>query len=164
MTRRYSLQALVDASGLSESTLGRRVRLSGSTLKQAREHGLTERAADRCAVRLDLHPFEVWPDWFTYDDDGFYKKSRPRRLHPPGEIAGTVVYRNVAQRLRKQGLSVERYQLAGFSLAERALLAERENAARGTPVEQSETPVSPGHSGISVGHPAASHAHDVVAA
>ncbi len=60
--RRYPLDALVEASGLSEAALGRRVGLSGSTLKQARAVGLTEVGADRYAVRAGLHPWTVWPD------------------------------------------------------------------------------------------------------
>lgn len=125
--RRFPLAALVNASGMSESALARRLRWSGTTLKAARETGLSEPQADRAAVRLNLHPFEVWDDWFG-DVTPAVKKSRPRRLHPPGEIAVSVAYRNVERRLRDMGLSVERYQLRGFSLAERALLAEREQA------------------------------------
>lgn len=59
---RYPLAALVAASGLTEAQLARRVGLSGSTLKMARERGLVERSADRYAVRAGLHPFEVWPE------------------------------------------------------------------------------------------------------
>jgi len=60
--RRYPLQALVDASGLGEDALRRRVGLSGTMLQRAREMGLTDKAADRYAVRVGLHPFEVWPE------------------------------------------------------------------------------------------------------
>lgn len=59
---RYPLEALVRASGLSEAALARKVGLSGTTLKQARERGLLEAAADRYAVRVALHPLEVWPE------------------------------------------------------------------------------------------------------
>lgn len=61
--RRFSLQALVSASGLTEAALGRKVGLSGSTLKSARSRGLTESAADRYACRAGLMPWEVWPEW-----------------------------------------------------------------------------------------------------
>lgn len=63
MSGRYPLAALVAASGLTESALARRVGLSGSTLKAARERGLVERAADRYAVRAGLHPAQVWDYW-----------------------------------------------------------------------------------------------------
>lgn len=62
MSLRYPLADLVRASGLSEAALARKVRLAGSTLKLARERGLTEAAADRYAVRAGLHPLEVWPE------------------------------------------------------------------------------------------------------
>lgn len=61
--RRYPLQALVDATGLTEAALGREVGLSGTSLKKARELGLVDAAADRCAVRLGLLPWQVWPEW-----------------------------------------------------------------------------------------------------
>lgn len=60
--RRYPLADLLAASGLTEAALSRRARLSGTTLKQARERGFTADAADRYAIRLGLHPFEVWPE------------------------------------------------------------------------------------------------------
>jgi hypothetical protein len=62
MSARYPLQALVAASGLTEAELGRRVGLSGSTLKHVREHGLAERSADRYAVRAGMVPSAVWPE------------------------------------------------------------------------------------------------------
>jgi lambda repressor-like predicted transcriptional regulator len=61
--RRYSLSALVEASGLSEAALARRVGLSGTTLKKARLEGLREDAADRYACRAGLLPWLVWPHW-----------------------------------------------------------------------------------------------------
>lgn len=65
--RRYPLDALVAVSGLSEAALARLVRLSGTTLKNARENGLREDAADRYAVRAGFHPAEVWTDWSTVE-------------------------------------------------------------------------------------------------
>jgi len=63
--RRYPFAALMDATGLTEAALGRRVGLSGTSLVKARELGLVEQAADRCAVRCGLVPWVVWPDWFA---------------------------------------------------------------------------------------------------
>lgn len=62
---RYSFQTLVEATGRSESEVARTVGLSGTSLKMARERGLVERAADRCAVRMGLTPWVVWPDWLA---------------------------------------------------------------------------------------------------
>jgi lambda repressor-like predicted transcriptional regulator len=64
MTRRWPLRPLLDATGLSETKLLRRLRWSGQTLKNARENGLTDVLADRVACRLGFVPWEVWPDWF----------------------------------------------------------------------------------------------------
>ena len=64
MSRYYSLESLVTASGLSEAALARAVGLSGTGLKQARVRGLSDRSADRYAVLLGFHPAEVWADWW----------------------------------------------------------------------------------------------------
>lgn len=61
--KRYSLDLLVEASGLTEAALGRRVGLSGSSLTKARKMGLIESAADRYACRCGLLPWLVWSDW-----------------------------------------------------------------------------------------------------
>lgn len=61
--RRYPLDALLEATGLTESGLTRRAGISGTTLKNAREVGFTPDAADRYACRCGLTPLEVWHDW-----------------------------------------------------------------------------------------------------
>lgn len=63
MSRRYPLADLVEATGLTEAAVSRMVGLSGSTLKLARERGLTADAADRYAVRAGFSPLEVWHDY-----------------------------------------------------------------------------------------------------
>jgi hypothetical protein len=63
--RRYPLEPLVAASGLSLHALGMTVGLSGSSLAAARRLGLVEAAADRCACRLGLLPWLVWDDWLA---------------------------------------------------------------------------------------------------
>lgn len=60
--RRYPLDALALASGCSLSSLGRQLGYSGTTWKQYRDEGVTEVVADRCAVKMGLTPWEVWPD------------------------------------------------------------------------------------------------------
>ena len=65
MSARYPLDALVSASGLSEAALARKVGLSGSSLKAARERGLVEAAADKYACRAGLAPWVVWTDWLA---------------------------------------------------------------------------------------------------
>lgn len=61
--RRYPLDALLAATGLTEAALSRLVGLSGTTLVRAREHGLTADAADRYAVRAGFAPVNVWLDY-----------------------------------------------------------------------------------------------------
>lgn len=39
------------------------LRVGGSTWRQYRRDGLSAFQADRLAVRLGLHPAEVWTDW-----------------------------------------------------------------------------------------------------
>jgi lambda repressor-like predicted transcriptional regulator len=63
--QRYPLEALTDASGLSEAALVRQVGMSGSTLKRVRVEGLSEAQADRYACRLGLVPWMVWPNWLA---------------------------------------------------------------------------------------------------
>jgi len=60
---RYPLQPLADAMGLSLAAACRALGVSGSTMQDYRHRGLTERVADRLAVRAGFHPAEVWPDW-----------------------------------------------------------------------------------------------------
>lgn len=64
--RRYPLAPLVEASGLGEHDLARRVGLSGSTLKKARLEGLVESAADRYAIRAGFHPYTIWPEMLDH--------------------------------------------------------------------------------------------------
>lgn len=80
--RRYPLDALAAAAGMSEAALGRAVGLSGSTLKKAREWGLVADAADRYAIRAGLHPAEVWPTWLDdhlQDEDAAAAERLERR-------------------------------------------------------------------------------------
>jgi hypothetical protein len=64
VTVRYPLQPLADALGLTLDTpgLARRLNLSGTTWKEYRDLGVSERVADRLACKAGLHPFMVWPE------------------------------------------------------------------------------------------------------
>ena len=65
---RYPLQVLVDAMGCSSlHAAGEQLRVSGSTLQNYRDSGLTARVADRLAIAAGLHPALVWESWV---DDG----------------------------------------------------------------------------------------------
>lgn len=68
---RWPLTALLSASGLSRHTMGSQLRLAGHTLRTASRRGLSDLQADRWAVRLGLHPAEVWgSSWYDGAADG----------------------------------------------------------------------------------------------
>lgn len=46
---------------MSLAELGRSLNISGSTFKEYRDKGLSERVADRRAVQCGLDPYQVWP-------------------------------------------------------------------------------------------------------
>lgn len=61
---RWPIEPLAERVGLhrayvSASTTPRAIRAAG---------GLTDRQADRAAVRCGYHPGKVWVEWFTYAD------------------------------------------------------------------------------------------------
>ena len=55
--------------GLDTSALARVLGLSGTTWKEYRDQGVTERVADRLAVKAGFHASEIWPeivdDWIA---------------------------------------------------------------------------------------------------
>src|SRR5262245_1314694 len=62
---RWPLTPLLAASGMSRNGLARQLRLAGHTLRTASRRGLSDVQADRWAVRLGLHPVEVWgSSWY----------------------------------------------------------------------------------------------------
>jgi Bacterial regulatory proteins, gntR family len=83
---RWPLTALLGASGLSRNGLARQLRLAGHTVRTASRRGLSDVQADRWAVRLGLHPVEVWgSSWYDGVGD-----------------AGGPSHARVAQHLRSQ--------------------------------------------------------------
>lgn len=60
---RYPLEPLAAAVDLTVPALLRECGVSGTTAKDYRADGVTERVADRLACRMGLHPAIVWPDW-----------------------------------------------------------------------------------------------------
>ena len=61
--KRYPLAPLAEALGLpNTSMLARHLGLSGTTWKEYRDQGVSEKVADRLACRAGFHPSEVWPD------------------------------------------------------------------------------------------------------
>jgi lambda repressor-like predicted transcriptional regulator len=74
--RRYPLEPLAAAAGVSVAALGRLLGVSGSTWKLARDRGVLERVADRYAVKLGLHPLEVWPEMFDLIEEERLERRR----------------------------------------------------------------------------------------
>lgn len=78
--KRYPLEPLATLIGITlhtngghatddeHETLADLAQRLGITHRHARrllQHGLTEDQADTYAARLDLHPDDVWPEWFN---------------------------------------------------------------------------------------------------
>lgn len=78
MTRRYPLEPLATAAGITLQTRGGgnqpgqpqglsllalQLGISHRRARRARSEGITETQADTWAIRLGLHPTNVWPDW-----------------------------------------------------------------------------------------------------
>ena len=63
--RRFPFAALVAAAGgVSTAELARRAGMHLRQMQRYAAAGVPERCADDVAVRLGLHPGEVWPEWF----------------------------------------------------------------------------------------------------
>lgn len=62
MSHQYPFAPLVEAMGCSENQAIQRLRVSGKSGQLYRREGMSEKVADRMAIRAGLHPYEVWPD------------------------------------------------------------------------------------------------------
>ena len=62
---RYPLAPLAHLEGSTVPELLRCSGVSGSTAKEYRDLGVSERVADRLAVLHGYHPAVVWPEWLT---------------------------------------------------------------------------------------------------
>lgn len=107
--KRYPLDALVDALGLSEAGVARLVGLSGSTLKRARENGFVEEAADRYAVRAGLLPWLVWSDWLDDLEVECAERSCTNRF-VPSRGSHRFCSKRCKQRVAKRNYVRRRYQ------------------------------------------------------
>jgi hypothetical protein len=77
-TLRWPLPPLLAACGISARELARRIRASGHTVGIAARDGLTDVQADNWAIRLGLHPLDVWGwAWIERADDA---DGRPAHL------------------------------------------------------------------------------------
>lgn len=60
--KRYPVQALADMLDVEVGALTRILNVSGSTWKQYRDEGVSERVADRLATKVGLVTYRVWPE------------------------------------------------------------------------------------------------------
>lgn len=77
--RRYPLQPLADTLAVPVEHLARRTGVSGSTWKEYRTIGVSEKVADRLACKVGLHPYMVWPDMADDAIDDEVARSRAQR-------------------------------------------------------------------------------------
>lgn len=129
MSRRYPLDALVAASGLTEAALGRKVGLSGSTLKLARTEGLAERSADLFACRAGLTPWLVWPDWLEDLEVECAERSCTNRF-VPSKSSHRFCSRTCGNRERTRAYLARKRQDPAFREAERLRRQQNFRASR----------------------------------
>lgn len=60
--KRYPLQPLAALLGMDLGPLGKRLGVSGRTWQEYRDQGVSEKVADRMAVKCGLDPYCVWPE------------------------------------------------------------------------------------------------------
>lgn len=62
--RRYPLEPLAATAGLTVAEVLKRCGCAGGQWAKYKEEGISEKTADRYAVRLGLLPSDVWPSWY----------------------------------------------------------------------------------------------------
>jgi endogenous inhibitor of DNA gyrase (YacG/DUF329 family) len=67
MSRRYPLDALLSAMGMTLSAAQPILGLNGPDWRRYSDEGMTREVADRKAVKAGLHPYEVWPEMADHD-------------------------------------------------------------------------------------------------
>lgn len=66
IVHRYPLEPLANTMGLSLHQTCKQLGLSGSTEKEYRARGVTERVADRLAVKAGFSPYDIWPEMIDH--------------------------------------------------------------------------------------------------
>lgn len=110
MTRRYQLQPLADVLGISLASLGRHLGVSGSTWKEYRDQGVTEKVGDRLAVRAGVAAYEVWPEMLDHaiEDADHEDAEEQRRRRDARNARRRELY--AANRQRVCAIERARYQ------------------------------------------------------
>lgn len=76
---RYPLQPLAQLAGMSNRQALLALKVSGTTYQKYRDQGMLRDAADRAAVRLGFHPYEVWPEMVDHDSADAERAEEERR-------------------------------------------------------------------------------------
>ncbi len=138
VTRRYPLQPLADACGVTLAHLGRLLRTSGSTWKGYRDEGVSELVADRLAARAGFVAYEVWPEMVQHqidDTEAIEEERRRRLLTQKAESARRRYWSDpevrdkkikTAAAYRERGVRAKRIADAGYRERNRALIAAKQ--------------------------------------
>jgi hypothetical protein len=86
----YSLDALLEHKPADENAdaFRRRLKVSGAQWIKHRENGINWRTADMLAVRLGLHPSNIWPEW---NDEVDLDEELPDTPAPKGTVTARVL-------------------------------------------------------------------------
>lgn len=169
---RYPLAPLMQVSGIATMKSLRAIfPMNGTEYRRVIDDGLSEPQADRWAVKLGLHPAEVWPQWghqacAAEDCGGWFLP--PARAPHTRYCSPRCKNREKKRRYRAtpNGAEANRRHRRAYYEENRGYELERRRRlrARGTSVEHSEPDVSPGHERISRSLATSSQADETVAA
>lgn len=167
---RYPLAPLMKAAHIPTMVALRRVfPMNGTEYRRVLDDGLSERQADRWAIRLGLHPAEVWPE-FGRRRCAIAECSRPFDPHPraPHSLYCSPRCSNRAKKRRYRstphGAEANRRHRRNYYAENRGYELRQKKLARGTSVEQQAGLISPGQSDISDASTQDSTTHGAVAA
>ncbi len=122
--KRYPLGPLLDLMGMSQNQACAALGLSGSTQQEYRRDGVTERVADRLAVKAGFLPYEVWPEiaddaiasvevpCARHDCDGRFVPARCDQLRCSPRCAAIIRQRRL--RARPEGAERARQSAARY--------------------------------------------------
>jgi hypothetical protein len=142
--RRYPLEPLLAMMDSGRRDAAVELGISGRTRARLLRDGLTERQADRFAVRVGLHPWTVWPDLELHalhdateaeerareKQRAAWRRSEAKRMQDPAYRAAKAEYvRQYRETSRKAAAATSRRYYAANR--ERLLAAQaRRDAAR----------------------------------
>jgi len=126
---RYSLEPIAALLEVPLSSLGRRLNLSGSTWKEYRDRGVSEKVADRLAVKVGVHPHTLWPEMLDHAlaDVDKAEEERRKKVNARKAAAARRKYAEDAEFRARRLADMRAYKEA--SRRAQRLYAERHRAA-----------------------------------